>query len=84
MSRWRLRDDGERLRRVRLIHLEGTAERLDHQRAVLRREYAYALQVAGTQPSPELVELERRIRSVHAEWLGVVSEVRALKQENSP
>ena len=82
MTRWR--DDQERVRQVRLVHLCGERDRLQYRRDQLRRELAFELQRCGVgYRSDRAVELEEQIRLSMDEWLMVINELRELASTRS-
>jgi hypothetical protein len=87
MTRWsaQLIDDGDRLRTVKLIQLRGERDLLDHERAKLRQDLSVELQrrCRDGRRTPEARALEERISVVNARWLAIISEIRALQQEQA-
>jgi hypothetical protein len=77
----RLRDDADRMNAIRLLHLCGQRDQLQHQRDLLRRDLAYELQqrCRNGQRTPEAIALEERIRANLAEWQVIITEIRELQ-----
>jgi hypothetical protein len=82
----RILDDGERLRRVKLIGLEGRRDELDHQRALLRQDLSVELQrrCRNGQKTAAAITLEEKIGQVHGQWKQIIGEIRELQSQRSP
>ena len=76
------RSDDQRLAAIRLIALTGQRDRLDYERALLRRDLSVELQrrCRNGPKTAEAIVLEQRINAVHAEWLGIIDEIREVQK----
>jgi hypothetical protein len=79
---WQARctDDGERLRRVKLIGLKGTRDKLEHERDLIRLDWAYARR---HQQHAEAQKLEQQINANLAAWNEIIQQIRAIQAERA-
>jgi hypothetical protein len=77
----RFRDDGSRMRRARLLGLQGRRDELQHKRDMLRQDLSVAWRDHGRR-SAQALAIEEELRMVAVEWETTIKQIRALQSRS--